>query len=163
MATFKAEVYAHQKRADGTYNIKIRVIHKTKKKYISSPFYVFKEDLTRSLKLKNQYYIDECNKIIKKYISICSQLGEGINYMDVDQVVEYIKKNNFNSYTGFDLDVVKYTRDYIAQLKQDGNKGNASTYEVMINNFIKFVGRDKISVHEILVKFIHYWINCNKH
>jgi len=24
MATFKAEVYAHQKRADGTYNIKIR-------------------------------------------------------------------------------------------------------------------------------------------
>ena len=34
MATFKAEVYAHQKRADGTYNIKIRVIHQKRKKYI---------------------------------------------------------------------------------------------------------------------------------
>jgi hypothetical protein len=31
MTTFKAEIYAHQKRADGTYNIKIRVTHNRKK------------------------------------------------------------------------------------------------------------------------------------
>ena len=39
MATFKAEVYAHQKRADGTYNIKIRVIHQQRKKYIPTTYY----------------------------------------------------------------------------------------------------------------------------
>ena len=50
MATFKAEVYAHQKKADGTYNIKIRVTHKQRKKYLATPWYVGKEDLTRSLK-----------------------------------------------------------------------------------------------------------------
>lgn len=33
MATFKAEVYAHQKKQDGTYNIKVRVTHNQKKKY----------------------------------------------------------------------------------------------------------------------------------
>ena len=27
MATFKAEVYAHQKKKDGSYNIKIRETH----------------------------------------------------------------------------------------------------------------------------------------
>ena len=55
MATFKAEVYAHQKRADGTWNIKIRVTHKKKKKYLSTPYYVYKEDLTITLKIKNQH------------------------------------------------------------------------------------------------------------
>lgn len=54
MATFKAEVYAHQKKADGTYNIKIRVTHKQRKKYLATPWYVGKEDLTRSLKLKTK-------------------------------------------------------------------------------------------------------------
>ena len=49
MATFKAEVYAHQKREDGTYNIKIRVTQNKRKKYLATVWYVSKEDLTRSL------------------------------------------------------------------------------------------------------------------
>jgi hypothetical protein len=57
MATFKAEVYAHQKRHDGTYSIKIRVTHNRRKKYITTTYYVNKDDLTRNLKIKNQYYI----------------------------------------------------------------------------------------------------------
>ena len=58
MATFKAEVYAHQKRSDGTWNIKIRVTHQKKKKYLPTPYYIYKEDLTRGYKIKNQHYID---------------------------------------------------------------------------------------------------------
>ena len=47
MATFKAEVYAHQKKKDGTYNIKIRVYHNKEKKYLSTPFFVTQEHLTQ--------------------------------------------------------------------------------------------------------------------
>lgn len=36
MVTFKAEVYAHQRKKDGTYNIKIRVTHQGKKRYLST-------------------------------------------------------------------------------------------------------------------------------
>lgn len=80
MATFKAEVYAHQKRADGTYNIKIRVIHQKRKKYIPTTYYVTKDDLTRTtFKLKNQKYIDATDDMIKKYRSICDRMGNGLN------------------------------------------------------------------------------------
>ena len=48
MATFKAEVYAHQKKQDGTYNIKIRVTQNQKKRYLATPWFVTKDDLTRS-------------------------------------------------------------------------------------------------------------------
>ena len=67
MVTFKAEVYAHQRRADGTYNVKIRVTHNRKKKYIATPWYVTREDLTRGLKLKNTRYIDATDELIKRY------------------------------------------------------------------------------------------------
>lgn len=53
MATFKAEVYKHQKRSDGTWNVKIRVTHNRQKKYLSTPIYVKQDDITRSsFKLK---------------------------------------------------------------------------------------------------------------
>ena len=46
MATFKAEVYAHQKKKDGTYNIKIRVTHNGEKRYLATPYFIYKEDIT---------------------------------------------------------------------------------------------------------------------
>ena len=45
MASFKAEVYKHQVRKDGTYSIKIRVIHNRKKKYIDTNLVVTKDDV----------------------------------------------------------------------------------------------------------------------
>lgn len=47
MATFKAEVYAHQKKKDGTYNIKIRVTHNGEKRYLATPFLYIRKILPR--------------------------------------------------------------------------------------------------------------------
>jgi len=107
MATFKAEVYAHQKKADGTYNIKIRVTHKQRKKYLATPWYVGKEDLTRSLKLKNQRYIDMVDDVIKRYRTICNNVGEGLDNMSVEQIVELITAKKEEEH--FTLDIVAYT------------------------------------------------------
>ena len=147
MATFKAEVYAHQKRADGTYNIKIRVIHQKRKKYIPTTYYVTKDDLTRTtFKLKNQKYIDATDDMIKKYRSICDRMGERLKSMTVEQVVDAITNDNGEH---FDLDIVAYARQYILHLKETGHTGNALSYQVAINNLVRFVGRDSVSIKEI--------------
>ena len=159
MATFKAEVYAHQKRSDGTWNIKIRVTHQKKKKYLPTPYYIYKEDLTRGYKIKNQHYIDECDKTIRKYRSICDSLGEKINTMDVSQIVEHI---NNSQEEHFDLDIVQYGRDIAMEMKAAGRVGNALAYINAINNMVKFIGRDRVSINEITVKFIQAWIDWIK-
>lgn len=155
MATFKAEVYAHQKKADGTYNIKIRVTQNKRKKYLPTTYYVTKEDLTRSLKLKNQKYIDLTDQQIRKYRQICDRAGERLKDMTVEQVVELITSDNGEH---FDLDIVAYARNHIKELYSTGHDGNARAYEVAINNLIKFVGREKISIHEITSRFVSDWI-----
>lgn len=156
MATFKAEVYAHQKRADGTYNIKIRVTHKQRKKYLSTPWYVGKEDLTRSLKLKNQKYIDMVDEVIRKYRSICNSVGEGIDDMTVEQIVELVTRKGKEK--PFDLDMVAYTEAYIAKLKESDRIGTARAYQVALNSLKRFAKRDVISIKEITVQFLNDWI-----
>lgn len=155
MATFKAEVYAHQKKADGTYNIKIRVTQNQKKRYLATVYFITKDDLTRSMKIKNQKYIDACDNIIKKYRSICERVGERLRTMNVDQVVDLINNDKGDS---FDLDFVSYGRNIARQLTENGHSGNARTYANAINNLVKFVGRDKISIKEITVAFLKDWV-----
>lgn len=156
MATFKAEVYAHQKKADGTFNIKIRVTHKTRKKYLATPWFVGKEDLTRALKLKNQKYIDMVEDTLRRYRAICNSVGEGLNDMTVEQVVELITRESIEK--PFDLDIVAYTNTYIEKLEKMGRGGTAKSYKVAINSLVKFAGRDVVSIKEITVQFLTRWI-----
>lgn len=52
MPTFKPVVSAHQKRSDGSYNIKIRITHKRVSRWIPTNLNAYAYDLTRSLNLK---------------------------------------------------------------------------------------------------------------
>lgn len=79
--------------------------------------------------------------------------------MTVEQVVDAITNDNGEH---FDLDIVAYARQYISHLKETGHTGNALSYQVAINNLVRFVGRDSVSIKEITVKFINDWIKWIK-
>lgn len=155
MATFKAEVYAHQRRADGTYNIKIRIVHNRRKKYLPTAWYVTSADLTRSFRIKNQEYIDYTDDLIRRYRRICDRAGDRLRSMTVEQVAAMVTSEREGA---FDLDIVRYARDLIAGLKADGHEGNARSYEVAVNSLVRFVGRESISVKEITVRLVKDWI-----
>ena len=70
MATFKAVVIKCNKRKDLTYNINIRITHNRKSKYINTGLVVTNNDITKGFKLKNFFFIDETDKIIKKNITL---------------------------------------------------------------------------------------------
>lgn len=156
MATFKAVVMSHHKKEDGTYNIKIRVTHNRLSRYIATPFFADKTDVTRTMKLKNQKYIDATDDTIRKYRSVCDRLGERISSMSVDDVLNAITSESGNG--KFELDIVAYARSYIKMLEATGHVGTANTYKVAINSLVRFVGRESVSINEITVKFLNNWI-----
>ena len=63
--TFKAVVYAHHKKADGTYNVKVRVTHNRVKRHIATNVFVKREDLTRGYKIKSQQVLDELRVLVE--------------------------------------------------------------------------------------------------
>lgn len=157
MATFKMVILPHQRREDGTINIKIRVTQKRRSKYIATPFYASKDDLTRTMKLKNQRYIDTVEDMIRKCREKCNQKGEALNAMEVDDVVKLVTAQDAGE-SRFELDIVGYARAYIRELEQSGHAGNANAYKVAINSFVRFAGRESVSIHELTVKMLNDWM-----
>lgn len=78
----------------------------------------------------------------------------------MDKIVEIITSEDPGE--RFDLDFIAYARKFVEKLIQENHEGNARTYKVAINNLVKFVGRESISIHEINSKFVSDWIDWIK-
>ena len=94
--------------------------------------------------------------LLRKYRSICNSVGEGLDDMSVEQVVELITRKETDK--PFDLDIVDYTRKFVTKLDKAGRGGTARAYEVAINSLCRFVGRESVSIKEITVQFLTDWI-----
>lgn len=62
MITFRAVVFAHHKRSDGTYPVKIRVTFRRQTRYIPTTITCTAADLTRSLRIKGADVVARCNE-----------------------------------------------------------------------------------------------------
>lgn len=147
MATFKAEI--QNKRADGTYNVRIRVTHNREIRRISTNIYVTSEDLTRSLKIKNANIIDKCNDLSKKCNKYCEDLGFSLFNMPIDELAEKLKKH-LRGGDKFNLDFIQYTKDKAIEMK----KGTGDTYLSMLSTLKRFIKRDSLDISEINSNFL---------
>ena len=121
MATFVSEI--QNKRADGTYNIRIRITHNRQLRRLSTNLYASTADLTKSLKIKNANLIDQTNDLISQCRKICNDLGFSIVDMSIDELTEKIK-SKLKGDEKFQLDFIKFANEEIGKMK----KSTASVY-----------------------------------
>ncbi len=144
MATFKALVYADNKRRDGTYNVKIRVTHKTRTLKVSTSMYVDATQLTRSLKIKDPEIIDQCERIIREWRHIVMELGYMAEQMDVKEIMSHIRTKLLNG-SGFRLDFVAFGRRKIEGMTPNTGRN----HEAALRALIRYMGKDSIDISEI--------------
>ena len=136
MATFKALVLSHQKRKDGTYNVKIRVTHNRRHKYLPTPLYAGKDDLKKSLKIKNHLILDATEAMIKDYRTKCSAMGVAVAQYDVEQLCAFLNEPDKGEW---EVNFFEYAEKFIAKGKakktQLGYKGALMWLE-------KYAGKD---------------------
>lgn len=160
MATFKAIVSSYLKD-DNTRNVLIYVYHKGKKRYPATNYFLSKDDLTKSMKIKNQMYIDALDEILKKCRTRCNDNASRIGDMEVDQVVELVLdiiEGREETNKAFRLNFIEYGKKYIESLEEQNISGNSKVYKVALNNLEKFVGRDSLDINEITTRFVNDWI-----
>ena len=147
MATFKADV--QNKRADGTYNVRIRVTHNREVRRMSTNIYAKQADLTKSLKIKNPDIINTSNKVINDCISTCNELIFHIVAMNADELVEELKYK-LKGEDRFKLDFVKFANDEITKK----TKGTAHFYTAAINALSCFTNQGSIDIEKIDTEFL---------
>jgi integrase len=147
MATFKYEI--QNKRADGTYNVRIRIINNREVRRLSTNIYVTDADLTRKGKIKNQNVIDKCEELMKKCRDACNELGFVITNIQIDKLVELIK-THLEGKKEFRLDFIEYAEKKIAEK----SAGTARIYKSTISALKRYIKRDTINISEINTSFL---------
>ena len=163
MATFKACALSHQRKADGTYNIKIRITQGRQRKYIATEWYVTAKELDLPqggpvpsvINIKSKKYIEMAWRQIIKYREMLDPINT--EAWTVGQVYDFIKSGGKGP-ADWDLDIIDYWRDDIARLEREGHAGTAETRKTALNNFIKVFRRARMSVMEITPSLLNKWV-----
>ncbi|MCD8173828.1 MAG: phage integrase SAM-like domain-containing protein [Alistipes sp.] len=148
--SFKAVVYSHHKKKDGTYNVKIRVTHKRQTRQVPTNLTVTSEDLTRGkLRIKNEQIITQTDQLIRRWRTIVNNLGMVLDNLNVDEVIKYIQEKERDG-DSFRLDFFEYG-EKVAAGKSEGTAGN---YRTALNCLRRFVGSGPLDISLITGKFL---------
>lgn len=157
MATVEAKVYAHHYKNDGTYNVKIRVFHKSVNKYIDTAFYVSDRQLKKhpdfkaELLVKDPFVKKQINFTLDDYRIKIINLGIKIKFYSCQELKDYLSE------VDKEIDFVEFCTDYIEGLKVLKKYKSAANFNTVKNSLIDFFKRKRVLVAEIGVDMLLDW------
>ena len=152
--TFKPVVYSHQKRRDGTYNVKIRVTHNRQSRNLATETNVTPDQLTRGLKIKDARVLDAMDAIIKKMRDAVMDIGFAATVMDVDRIVDEIRKR-LNAAERFSLDFYEYGVKYYDGIKT----GTRRSYISAFSAILRYCNGRHPDVNEITARWLRGFLD----
>lgn len=152
--TLKPTILKHQKRSDGTYNVKIRVTLNRKISYIPTEHYVIAKQLTKDFKdIKDEFIKDELTLELARLRKEISKLGAKVNNYTAKQLAEFlaVKRNPNNRDNS--IDFIKFASKKIEDIHNSG-RAIAADYKTTIAYLKSFVKQDSLNIQEISVRFL---------
>lgn len=148
MLTIKAEIKRSELKVDGTYNVKIRFTLDRKVKRLSTNLFVTQQDLTKSLKFKEDTSIKrEIDRLVLYYREQCLKLQLDQNHYSLDEIIELLNGEQEKQQT---IDFIKFSREWIASTTIKG----APNYTTAINALVRFVGKEELDINLITLDFL---------
>lgn len=148
MLTIKAEIKRSELKVDGTYNVKIRFTLDRKVKRLSTNLFVTQQDLTKSLKFKEDTPIKrEIDRLVLYYREQCLKLQLDRNHYSLDEIVEFLNGEQEKQQT---IDFIKFSHEWIASATIKG----APNYTTAINALVRFVGKEELDINLITLDFL---------
>jgi hypothetical protein len=155
MATVNAVIYDHHKRADGTYNVKIKIFHHKKKVHIETAHFVSKKQLDHDLQIKDRFILKVLEETLEDYRRAISELGPRLDFFTAEQLRDYLQDKDKP------IDFIAFCSDYIEYLRQSNQSGTANNHRVVRNSLIDYFKRDNVLITEInagMLKLYEKWL-----
>ena len=149
MPTFTPQVFAHQRRKDGTYNVKIKIYHNYGQRYLATSLWARPSDLTRSLKIKSPEILAKCGELVARMQSALSDVNPfDLKAASVDWVCEHIRAAM--QADTFRLDFFEFADGWIT-CKAETTRRN---YEGALRSLERYLGKRELDVNDITRRLI---------
>ena len=142
--TFKPVILYQQIRRDGSCNVKMRITHKRKSKYISTTVTAFKGDYDKEYKLKNSVLLRMSDLMKDIAAAIASKNTFEWDTLDVEQACAYIA-DKLTPAEQFRLDFFQWAEQVITTKSE----GSASNYRSALNAFEKFLESRELDISKV--------------
>lgn len=147
--TFTPVIIPSQKKADGTFNVKIRVTFKRKSKRLSTNLTATPKDLTRTLNFKEGPVKRRAYDLATEMREVC----EGIDYfelqtMEVEDIIRVLESKS--------EDVAKFHLDFIGYMRKVALTKGASerVYVTAANALARFMNGRTLNANDITVRLL---------
>ncbi len=151
MATVNAVILKHQKKLDGTWNVKISINHKSQARYIDTSAYVTKSSLDTKGKLKQTYIDKNFAAKLTEYRNIIAAHGARIDYMTSADIKEMLLLTNSKAKV---IDLLDELRISSEALLFSGKKSKGDNYNALARHLSAFVNSSKLNIINITSLFL---------
>lgn len=152
MATFRVNVQPHHLKTDGTYNIKIRVIHNRKVRYISTQYFEPKVEFNKHLKFKSGELRLKYAQVEQQYRDSFAKIADRAAQMSVTEVVDFVT-HDLEHADGFLLNIIEYGQT-IATRKSSGARTN---YLAALHSLERFNCGKRLDIADITTRYLENW------
>ncbi|WP_114936591.1 phage integrase SAM-like domain-containing protein [Mucilaginibacter endophyticus] len=134
------KILPHHLKADGTYNVKIRLTHKRVKRYLNTKHFVTQKQLTKKLTLRDPFIEQQLLSLVIKYRLEISRLDEKLEFLNVDQLRDHLAGINEG------INFIQFCDEYIETLRKQGREGSAANHVTVRNSLVDYFQSQKVSV-----------------
>ena len=144
LVTVKAVVLPSARRADGTWNVKIRITFKRQSRWLPTPILVTQAQLTRSCNIKDATAAMNAERHVASIRASLAKIPPfWLDDKNVDDVVAWLRQDIASA--RFRLDFFAFGREVAARK----GAGTAKVYASSLNAFARFLGRDTYDISEL--------------
>lgn len=155
MATVSWVVFKHHKKADGTYNPKIRITHNGSSSYIATPIFT---DLVRFKKgsasgtVTSDVLKDSLNDQAKKLRELLNENQESVSNCETSKdIVNLIDRKQKNK----DIDFIEFARRDIDRIKNEGTRTVKTTGINALCHYLKeTTGGERLNIKNLTTSFL---------
>ena len=152
MATVNAKIVPHQKKDDGTWNVKITVSHKSQTKYIDTSSFVDKAYLDSKGKLKKAFVDKHFSTKLTEYRDALTALGSKVKFMTCEDVKSFLK--NLDAKDDI-IDLFSKFDERIDEYRSKGREGQAKNILSVINHLRDFTGQQSFDITHLTTGFLY--------
>jgi hypothetical protein len=158
--TVSARIYSHHEKSDGTFNVKYVVYHKGERKFIDSPHFVSKRQITKDFEIKDKFVLKWLEEALDDFRVLISAINSRLDFFSCEELRNYLRDNDK------DVDIIQFANDHIEYLKENCREPYSRTFRKIRNSLIDYFGRSNVSINEIhsnmLYTYEHFLKNTRK-
>src|SRR5690606_8284209 len=149
----------HKKKTDGKFNVKFRLTHNRKTRYISSRLFAVDKQLNKDLSIQATKLLLKVNKHVETYWHRMQDIGTSISYMNVDDVLKVITTETIIE----GVDFVVFCEQYMDGLKAQNKTGTLRAMRPAANYLKDYVQSiDANDVDSIFLKSFEAFLRTDK-